>query len=275
MHRPSPTAWTIAGFLIAWTSLARGDSETAAPSPEMPLMANYVMGLLSRGPAWTPERTPRTDSLQAGHMNNILRMAQSGLLVGAGPMMERGDLRGIFIFKADSASQVASMVAEDPAIQAGRLKCDLYFWYAPAGIGDAYTARARARPENTDSMVTRWFVLLKRGPKWTAGLDAETERVHQGHLAGILRGLDDGTLRTAGPLVLTSGDAASSDLAGILVFGPDSLEAHRFSRQDPAVQAGRLSMELHPWFVSYGVLTGDPWPPRAAPARTPRKEKTR
>jgi hypothetical protein len=38
--------------------------------PPMPGMVNYQFGLLSRGPSWTPERTPRTDSIQAGHMAN-------------------------------------------------------------------------------------------------------------------------------------------------------------------------------------------------------------
>ncbi len=40
------------------------------------------------------------EKIQAGHMANIGKMAQSGKLIAAGPMMDDGDLRGIFLFKA-------------------------------------------------------------------------------------------------------------------------------------------------------------------------------
>ena len=44
-------------------------SQARARTPETPLpetSVRYRLGLLARGPAWTPERTPHTDSIQAG-----------------------------------------------------------------------------------------------------------------------------------------------------------------------------------------------------------------
>ncbi|HEU4437444.1 MAG TPA: hypothetical protein VFR89_08260, partial [candidate division Zixibacteria bacterium] len=35
--------------------------------PDPSQMSTYVMGLLYKGPAWMAEKTPETESLQAGH----------------------------------------------------------------------------------------------------------------------------------------------------------------------------------------------------------------
>ena len=45
---------------------------------------------------------------------------------------------------------------------------------------------------------------------------------------------------------------------GISVFGTDSATARRLSLEDPAVKAGRLEIEMLPWFTAWGVM-----PPRA------------
>ena len=82
---------------------------TAAMPPGMPAMAEYRFGLLTRGPGWTPGRTPATDSIQAGHMANIHRMAAEGVLLAAGPFVDGGDLRGVFIFGADTTERITGM----------------------------------------------------------------------------------------------------------------------------------------------------------------------
>jgi len=46
-----------------------------------------------------------------------------------------------------------------------------------------------------------------------------------------------------------------SDLRGIVVIQESSLEAAReLFREDTHLQAGRLDLELHPWFLSQEVL---------------------
>ncbi len=59
-------------------------------------MTVYYLGLLRRGPAWTPEVTPATEQLQADHLAHIGRMDESGALLMAGPFLDGGDLRGVF-----------------------------------------------------------------------------------------------------------------------------------------------------------------------------------
>jgi uncharacterized protein YciI len=97
-------------------------------------MTTYYVGILKKGPKWTPEATEETKKIQAGHMANIRKMAATGKLVVAGPFADAGDPRGLYIFKADSIEEVKTMVAEDPAVQAGRLVVDVRPWMAAKGI---------------------------------------------------------------------------------------------------------------------------------------------
>jgi uncharacterized protein YciI len=91
------------------------------------------LGLLKR-----PENAPaypedKLQELQAGHMENIRKMTDSGDLVLAGPMADDGVLRGIFVFRDGNPQQIADRVAEDPAVRAGRLEVELYPWNVPRG----------------------------------------------------------------------------------------------------------------------------------------------
>ena len=87
--------------------------------------SNYVFGLLVRGPNWTAERTPETEKIQKGHMENIGRLHNLGKLVLAGPFENGGDRRGVFFFKVETAEEAKALADTDPAIIAGRLKIEL------------------------------------------------------------------------------------------------------------------------------------------------------
>lgn len=222
----------------------------APPTPAWP-MDTYVLGVLTRGPAWTPERTPRTDSLQASHMANIRRMADSGVLVGAGPMAGQGELRGLFIFRADSAAQVEPLLVGDGAIAADRLRCRLLTWWGPKGMGEDYRERKRRDPAARDSMVTYTFAFLRPGSR-RAELMAgpKGRRLVDDHVRNITRLARGGSLIAGGPL---DGDDAFS---GVLVFAADTTEAKRLTATDPAVRAGLFRAEFHRWWVGHGVIPG-------------------
>lgn len=249
-RRPLAGSMAAAGLLLL-LAVPHGTQVAAqVPPPSMPAMSRYQFGLLRRGPSWTPTRTPATDSIQAGHMANIGRMAKEGVLLAAGPMGDSGDLRGIFIFRADSIARLREEVARDPAVSSGRLVLDLYSWFAPSGIGEPYRKLAQ-RPGHRDSMVKLQLVLLQAGPKSSPELTDEARAIQIDHVRGIFRGLASGALATAGPI--TDG----GDLRGVLVYRGDSTFAHRRALEDPAVDAGRLTFEMHPWWVGYGTMPGD------------------
>ena len=60
-------------------------------------MHEYVMALLKAGPNRDKSKEEVAE-LQKGHMANIKCLANEGLFVLAGPFLDDGDLRGIYIF---------------------------------------------------------------------------------------------------------------------------------------------------------------------------------
>jgi uncharacterized protein YciI len=106
-------------------------------------------------------------------------------------------------------------------------------------------AQQKAKPE----MIKYYLGLLVKGPKH--GIQSEdAAEIQKNHLSHLRSMWEQGKLVVAGPL----GD--NQNIRGILVFrGGDSMEEMKaLAEQDPAVKAGRLAVEIHPWFVEKGVL---------------------
>ena len=210
---------------------------------------DYYIGFLRRGPGWTPESTPETQRIQAAHMAHIGEMAGSGKLIGAGPFSDGGQMRGVFIFKVDSPEEAKALAEADPAVKAGRLVVDLHAWRGPAGIGAKYAAERKANPQAKDEMVTYQMALLARGPKWTQGTPSEAERFRAEHESFLKQMKASGRLSAAGPFT----DAG--DLREMLVLPVASPEdAKALVANHPHVKSGRLSLEVHPWWIARGTL---------------------
>jgi uncharacterized protein YciI len=182
--------------------------------------ARYVVGFLWRGDAWTPERNARTDSLQAGHMANLMLRYQEGWLVGSGPILDpNSSLRGLFFFKADSVAQVEPLVATDPAIAAGRLRIDLVAWQGPAGLGVEYRKTHTANPALRDSMV-RYVVAVTNATRMP--------------------------VKKLGSQLILWGPLADGRELGVLATA-DTAQARAWLATDALVR---------PWIVAHGVIPG-------------------
>lgn len=106
---------------------------SCAQEPPAGEMTTYYMAFLYRG-ANTSMPPAEADKVQAAHMAHIKKMADSGKLILAGPFLDKGDLRGIFVFKVDSMEEAKAMSDNDPAVKAGRLKVEIRPWYSAKGI---------------------------------------------------------------------------------------------------------------------------------------------
>jgi uncharacterized protein YciI len=232
--------------LIASVALAHA----AGPVPGTPptVTERYALGLLFRGPAWTPTRTPATDSIQAGHMANIGVMWEARRLVAAGPCSGDPSLRGIFVWQVDSLAEIPAMLAGDPAIASGRLRADVHRWHAEPGIGVEY--RAKHERGERDSMVSFSLVLLRRGPSYTSNGTPEEKRLVSEHAKHAAK------LRADGLLVLGGTTAGTSDLDGMLVFNADTAQARRLVDADPAVKSGRFTAQVWKWWCALGTVPG-------------------
>ncbi len=96
-------------------------------------MTTYYMAFLYRGPN-TAMPQAEAAKIQAAHMAHIGKMADSGKLILAGPFMDNGELRGIFVFKVGSMDEAQALTDSDPAVKAGRLKVEIRPWYSAKGI---------------------------------------------------------------------------------------------------------------------------------------------
>jgi uncharacterized protein len=72
--------------------------------------------------------------IQKGHMAHIMQMAKDKKLVLAGPFMDNGDLRGIFVFNVASVEEAIDLTNQDPAVKSGRLVMEIHPWYGPVKL---------------------------------------------------------------------------------------------------------------------------------------------
>lgn len=92
------------------------------------------------------------------------------------------------------------------------------------------------------------MAFLKRGPNRDHD-SATAVQLQRAHMDNITRMAEEGTLVLAGPFL------DSSDIRGIYIFNVTTVEeAEDLTATDPAVQAGRLVMELHPWYGSAALM---------------------
>ncbi len=96
-------------------------------------MKSYVMAFLKAGPNRSQSEEERME-LQRAHLANIKRLANEGLLVVAGPFLDNGDIRGIYIFNVTTVKEAKALTETDPAIQAGSLIMELHPWYGSAAL---------------------------------------------------------------------------------------------------------------------------------------------
>ena len=123
-------------FLVAVIASAQPsyDSELAARLKGNERgMKKYVMAFLKRGPN-KPKDAAEGERLQAAHMANITRMATEGKLLVAGPFLDNGDLRGIYIFNVETVAEAEALTSTDPSVKAGVLAMELHPWYGSAAL---------------------------------------------------------------------------------------------------------------------------------------------
>lgn len=106
----------------------RAMAQTDANMPDLSQMRQYYFVMLTAGPNRTQDSTA-TAELNRGHLANIMRLSREGKLVLAGPFLDDGPWRGIFILAVDTPQEAEALLRTDPAIAAGRLAYELHPWY--------------------------------------------------------------------------------------------------------------------------------------------------
>lgn len=97
-----------------------------------PEMKKYWFVMLMRGPNRNQD-SASVAKIQEGHMANIVRLANEGKCIMAGPFGDDGNWRGILILDVKDADEVKKEVEQDPAIKAGRLIYEAHPWWTEKG----------------------------------------------------------------------------------------------------------------------------------------------
>jgi uncharacterized protein YciI len=113
----------------------------------------------------------------------------------------------------------------------------------------AFGQQPAPAPEKKFQMEHYVMVLLYRAPNRPSIPDAESNKIQEGHMANIQHMAAIGKLLLAGPF------EDNADLRGIFLFKPGVSmdEVKQLVEADPAVKAGRLRYEIHPWFAAKGI----------------------
>lgn len=92
-------------------------------------------------------------------------------------------------------------------------------------------------------MVQFQMAILKKGPKWDATKEADRNSILKQHLGNVISMLNSGKAVIAGPFGDDTGPA------GIFILRSTAAdEARGWVDSDPAVKAGLLVAEMHPWW---------------------------
>ena len=222
---------------FAQTQEKTGPQPRTAPESKL---VEFHMALLKRGPRWSTDPGKSDPELQKKHVDYVLSLIESGKAMIAGPLKDDGEVRGVYIFRAKSAAEAKAWTMADPAVIAGHFIPEMHPWWSEDVI-------KKANPPF--KFTTAFLAFLTRGDKWTPEKTPATDELQKAHIANIERLAALKKLVVAGPF----GD--SGTLRGIFVFRVDSLEeARALATTDPAVQAGRLALDIHPWMVPEGAL---------------------
>ena len=222
-------------ILAVWPTALMAQNQKA-PAPESKLV-QFQMAILKRGPKWSAN--PAED-IHKRHVDYAQSLLNSGKAVIAGPFKDNSELVGGYIFRTQSADEAKSWVMADPLVVEQLVVPELHPWWAEDVM---------KKTETPQKLVTVYLAFLVRGEKWTAEKTPQTEEIQKAHLANIGRLAEMKKLVVAGPF----GD--NGNLRGIFVFRVNSLEeARALTLTDPAVKAGRLALDLHPWLVPEGIL---------------------
>lgn len=95
-----------------------------------------------------------------------------------------------------------------------------------------------------------YFVMLSRGARRHEITDTTIiKKLHAGHMANITRLAEMGKILVAGPF----GD--DGNWRGIFIFDAASKEeVEGYLKEDPAIAAGRLAYEIHPWWTAKNAV---------------------
>ena len=103
----------------------------------MKVIANgrrYILGLYTAGTS--RDQDEETSSrIQQQHLEYLFKLRAEGKLILNGPLTDESPIRGICIFALEDTDEAGRLMADDPAVKAGRLSWEVHPWFGLPGDG--------------------------------------------------------------------------------------------------------------------------------------------
>jgi uncharacterized protein YciI len=116
--------------LTSFTSFSQADKKETKPEDQV---RKYWFVMLKRGSVKIAD-SAESSKIQAGHLANIVKLYNEGIIKVSGPFAEKGEWKGLFIMDIESREEAEKLLQADPAIAAGALTYEIKPWLtAPIG----------------------------------------------------------------------------------------------------------------------------------------------
>ena len=208
-------------------------------------MRTYQMVFLKKGPNAPPAAAADQQKMQDAHLANLAELNKKRIAVIYGPVMADADLRGIAVMAVADADEAKQHFAADPFVTSGAMVVEVRPWMGPKEWFSPPAGYDVTQPANLERLVLGFLV---RGTATAQDKEAAAA-IQKGHLAYMDQLHKQGKLVMAGPFL----DSAAT--RGVVVYRvKDVAEAKALAAEDPAVKAGRLTLEAYPWMTFKGIL---------------------
>lgn len=207
-------------------------------------MTTYQL-VVFRANADMPPDDAQMKAMLGEHLAGMAELNRKRVNLLYGPMLDDGPLRAIAVLDAGSPEAARALLENDPLVKSGTLLLEIKPWMAPEGWFGVPIGYDVHNPQHVEHLV---FGVLVSGPNRSHGAD-ESAAIQKGHLAYMGRLAEQGQLVAAGPF------ADKGDWRGVVIYRVPTVErARELAAGDPAVKAGRLVLEAHPWMTLRGIL---------------------
>ena len=214
---------------------------TPAAQEQAQAMTTYQMVFLNKGPNYDAvSKSADGPKLQQEHLAGLVALNKARVNLLFGPLLDTGDLRGILVLDVPSAEAAAKALANDPFVKAGAMSVSVRPWLGPKEFFGL--------PGEGQQLEQLVLGFLMRGTN-TSRTSADAAAIQKGHLAYMAKLHEAGKLAVAGPFM------DDAPMRGIVIYRVATIaEAKAHAAEDPAVKAGRLVIDPHPWMTFKGIL---------------------
>jgi uncharacterized protein YciI len=207
-------------------------------------MKTYQLAILRTGTVKAPEGAAAQQAMQQ-HLDGLADLNRRRINLLYGPMVDGGAIQGICVLDVPTADDARKALANDPHIKSGSMVLEIKPWLGPQDFFHTPASYDVMKPENLEPLV---FGILVRGANRSQN-DKEAEDIQKAHLAYMDSLHQQGKLLVAGPFT------DDTDWRGIVIYRVKTIaDAQALAAGDPAVKAGRLTLEAHPWMTLRGIL---------------------